>query len=108
MDAFRTVRKKFEKAGINLFSMSNTFADDVTDAEMDAMFRQMKALNIHLFQTNQTRVSMGPRLAPFAAKYKIVPAFHTHAEVEDLWVAKNPSICKIRSSTTLEHALKWC
>lgn len=83
MGAFRAVRKKFEKAGINLFSMSNTFADDVTDAEMDAMFRQMKALNIHLFQTNQTRVSRGPRLVPFVTKYKIVPAFHTHAEVDD-------------------------
>lgn len=79
----RTVREKFANAGINLFSISNTFADDVTEPEMDAMFRHMEALNVKLFQTNQTQVSMGPRLAPFAKKYKIFPSFHTHAEVAD-------------------------
>ena len=79
----REVRMKFDDAGINLFSMSNTFADDVTDTEMDAMFQQMQALRVSIFQTNQTRVSMGPRLVPFVAKYKIRPAFHTHAEVND-------------------------
>ena len=83
VDRARQVRKKFDDAGINLFSMSNTFADDVTDPEIDALFRQMRALRIHLFQTNQTRVSMGPRLVPFVERYKIRPAFHTHAEVND-------------------------
>ena len=47
------------------------------------MFRQMQALRVSVFQTNQTRVSMGPRLVPFVEKYKIRPAFHTHAEVDD-------------------------
>ena len=83
LDRFREVRKKFDDAKINLYSMSNTMADDVTDAELDAMFRQMQALRVNVFQTNQTRVSMGPRLVPFVEKYKIRPAFHTHAEVED-------------------------
>ena len=83
LDRFRDVRKKFDDAKINLYSMSNTMADDVTDAELDAMFRQMQALKVSVFQTNQTRVSMGPRLVPFVDKYKIRPAFHTHAEVED-------------------------
>jgi sugar phosphate isomerase/epimerase len=83
LDRFREVRKKFDDAKINLYSMSNTMADDVTDAELDAMFRQMQALRVNVFQTNQTRVSMGPRLVAFVEKYKIRPAFHTHAEVED-------------------------
>jgi sugar phosphate isomerase/epimerase len=83
LDRFREVRKKFDDAKINLYSMSNTMADDVTDTELDAMFRQMQALRVSVFQTNQTRVSMGPRLVPFVEKYKIRPAFHTHAEVED-------------------------
>ena len=82
-DRAREVRKKFDDAGINLFSMSNTFADDVTDAEIDAMFRQMQVLRISVFQTNQTRVSMGPRLVPFVERSKIKPAFHTHAEVNE-------------------------
>jgi sugar phosphate isomerase/epimerase len=83
LDRFREVRKKFDDAKINLYSMSNTMADDVTDAELDAMFRQMQALRVNVFQTNQTRVSMGPRLVPFVEKYKIRPSFHTHAEVDD-------------------------
>jgi sugar phosphate isomerase/epimerase len=83
LDEFIAVRKKFERAGLNLFSMSNTFHDDCTDAEIDAMFRQMQALGIRVFQTGQTRVPMGRRLAPAAQKYQISPAFHPHAEVED-------------------------
>lgn len=63
---------------------------------MDAMFRQMKALNIRRFQTNQTRVSMGPRLVPFVTKYKVVPAFHTHAEVDDPnEIASTESVAKL-------------
>lgn len=83
LDRFREVRKKFDDAGVNLFSMSNTFADDVTDAEMDAMFQQMQALQVKIFQSNQTRVSMGPRLVPNVEKYKIRPSFHTHSQVDD-------------------------
>jgi sugar phosphate isomerase/epimerase len=80
---FALVRAKFERARINLFSISNTFFDDCTDAEIDAMFRQMRTLGIKLFQTNQTRVPMGIRLAPAARKYGIRPAFHPHAAVDD-------------------------
>jgi sugar phosphate isomerase/epimerase len=83
LDRFREVRRKFDDAKINLYSMSNTMAEDVTDAELDAMFRQMQALRVDVFQTNQSRVSIGPRLVPFVEKYKIRPAFHTHAEVDD-------------------------
>lgn len=83
LEEFVAARKKFERAGLNLFSMSNTFHDDCTDAEIDAMFRQMKELGIRVFQTNQTRVPMGLRLAPAAEKYGISPAFHPHAEVQD-------------------------
>jgi hypothetical protein len=83
LDEFVAVRKKFKRAGLNLFSISNTFYDDCTDAEIDAVFRQMKALGIRVFQTNQTRVPMGLRLAPAAEKYGISAAFHPHAEVQD-------------------------
>jgi hypothetical protein len=80
---FRAVRAKFDRAGLNLFSMSNSFFDDCTDAEIDAMFRQMQALGIKLFQTNQTRVPMGPRLKAPAETYGISPANHTHSMVDD-------------------------
>src|SRR5688572_21074788 len=53
LDDYRAVRQKFDAAGIDLFSISNTVADDCTDAEIDAMFRQMQTLKIAMFQSNQ-------------------------------------------------------
>src|SRR5579859_2672151 len=78
LDRFREVRAKFKDAGLNLFSYVVTIGDDFTDPEIDAVFRQMQALGVSIFCTNQTRVAMGPRIKPFAEQYQIHPAFHTH------------------------------
>lgn len=94
---FQDVRKRFDSSGVNLFSMSYTFGDDMTDAEIDAAFRQMQALGINLFQTNQTRVSMGLRMAPYAEKYKITPGWHTHQQ------ANNPN--EVSSPASLDNLL---
>jgi sugar phosphate isomerase/epimerase len=83
LDRFREVREKFANAGLTLFSHVVTISDDFTDPEIEAVFKQMQALGVSLFCTNQTRVGMGSRIAPFAAQYKIRPAFHTHALVDD-------------------------
>jgi sugar phosphate isomerase/epimerase len=76
-------RAKFKAAGLNWFSGVNTFADDCTDEEIDAMFKQMQAMGVDRFCTNQTRVSQGPRLVEFANKYNIQPAWHTHDKSDD-------------------------
>jgi sugar phosphate isomerase/epimerase len=83
LDRFREVRAKFDKAGLNLFSYVQTIDDDMSDAEIDAVFRQMQALQVPIFTTNQTRVGMGPRVAPFSEKYGIRAAWHPHAQVND-------------------------
>lgn len=83
LDRFREVRAKFDQAGLNLFSYVQTIDDHMTDAEIDAVFRQMQALKVSLFTTNQTRVPMGRRMAPFAERYGIQAAWHPHALVED-------------------------
>src|SRR5688500_15868561 len=83
LDRFRDVRAKFDKAGLNLFSYVQTIDDDMTDGEIDAVFRQMQALKVPIFTTNQTRVGMGPRVAPFSEKYGIKAAWHPHAQVND-------------------------
>lgn len=83
LDRFREVRAKFDKAGLNLFSYVQTIDDDMTDAEIDAVFKQMQALKVPMFTTNQTRVGMGPRMAPFSEKYGIKAAWHPHAQVQD-------------------------
>lgn len=83
LDRFREVRSKFDRAGLDLYSYVMTIGEDFTDAEIDAVFRQMQALGVDKFCTNQMRLSMGPRTAPYAEKYKIRPAFHTHDHVDD-------------------------
>ena len=83
LDRFREVRAKFDKAGLNLFSYVQTIDDDMTEAEIEAVFRQMQALKVPMFTTNQTRVGMGPRVAPFSEKYNIKAAWHPHALVKD-------------------------
>lgn len=80
---FSEIRKKFDSAGLNLFSYVMTFDLDFTDAEMDAVFKQMQALKVMCFCTNQSRVDVGPRLVPYVEKYKIKAAWHPHALVND-------------------------
>lgn len=83
LDRFREIRKKFDDAGLDLYSYVMTIGDDFTEPEIDAVFRHMQALSVDKFCTNQTRVSAGPRMAPYAAKYGIRPAFHTHQLSQD-------------------------
>ena len=83
LERFRTIRDKFDAAGLDLFSYVMTIGDDFTDPEIEAVFKQMQALRVKRFCTNQTRVGMGPRMAPVAEKYRISPAFHTHSLVND-------------------------
>jgi sugar phosphate isomerase/epimerase len=98
LDPFYEARKKFKNAGLNWFSGVNTISDDCTDAEIDAMFKQMKAMGVDRFCTNQTRVSQGPRMVEFANKYDIQPAWHTHDKYEDPnEVASRESLEKLMS-----------
>ena len=72
------------RGGIGLFAYVVTFADDFTDAEIERSFQFARALGVGVIGTNQTRVPMGPRLAPFAEKYAIDLGWHNHANVADL------------------------
>jgi sugar phosphate isomerase/epimerase len=83
LSRFREIRKKFDDARLNLFSYVMTFDLDFTDEEIDAVFKQMQALRVTCFCTNQSRLDVAPRLIPFSEKYKIKPAWHPHAMVND-------------------------
>ena len=83
LDTFHGIRKKFDGAGLNLISYVTTFDLDWTDPEIDALFKQMQALKVGFFCTNQSRLDVAPRLIPYAEKYKIRPAWHPHANVND-------------------------
>ena len=80
---FEEARKKFDASGLTWFSGVNTIAADCDDEEIDAIFKQMHAMGLNLFCTNQTRVETAPRMIQYAKKYNIRPAFHTHDKYED-------------------------
>jgi hypothetical protein len=73
---FEEVRAKFARARMNLFGYVVTFSDDFTDTEIDRSFQFAQALGVGVIGTNQTRASMGVRLAPFAEKYRIALRVH--------------------------------
>jgi sugar phosphate isomerase/epimerase len=83
LERYHEVRQKFAQAGLNLFSYVWTVADDDSEEEIDAGFRKLKALGVQIFTTNQSRVGVGPRLAPFAANYGISPSWHPHDKSDD-------------------------
>jgi len=83
MDRFKEIRSKFDRAGIDLMGYVMTFSEDFTDEEIDRTFLAAKTLGVKIIGTNQTRVPMGKRLAPFADKYDMVLGWHNHAMVED-------------------------
>jgi sugar phosphate isomerase/epimerase len=83
LDPHRAIAAKFKAAGIDLFSGVVTIEDDCTDAEIEAIFKRLEAIGVKTFCTNGTRVGIAPRIAPFAEKYKITPAFHTHDASDD-------------------------
>lgn len=83
LSRFEEIRRKFQSANVALFGYVVTFSDDFTDGEIDRAFQFARALGVGVIGTNQTRVPMGPRLAPYAEKYGIVLGWHNHANVAD-------------------------
>ncbi|HXA65364.1 MAG TPA: sugar phosphate isomerase/epimerase [Bryobacteraceae bacterium] len=82
MDEIKAVRKKFDDAGIWLFAFNYSFRDDFTDPEIERGFQMAQALGVKVITASST-VSVMPRVAPFAEKYKIMVGVHGHNNVKD-------------------------
>lgn len=82
MDEIKAVRKKFDDAGISLFAFNISFRDDFTDEEIERGFQMAEALGVKVITASST-VSVMPRVAPFAEKYKIIVGVHGHANTRD-------------------------
>ncbi len=77
---FKTIRKKFDVAGIELYAYNYSFRDDFTDAEIDRGFQMAKALGVKAI-TASSNVSTAKRVAPFAAKHKMPVGMHNHSNL---------------------------
>ena len=83
IDEMKTVRKKFDDAGINLCAYNLSFNDSFTEEEIDAGFAMTKALGLNVITASST-LTTAKRLAPMMAKHPdMTVAFHGHADVND-------------------------
>ena len=72
---FEAIANKFDAAGVKIFAYTVNFNDAFTDGELDAAFRQAKALRANCIATSTT-LSMAKRVAPFADKHQVTVALH--------------------------------
>lgn len=81
-DYYSAIRARFDAAGIGVFAYTINYNDSFTDEEIDATFRQAKALGVGVIASSTT-LSVAPRLAPFAEKYGVLVAVHGHSKLND-------------------------
>ncbi|HVQ14466.1 MAG TPA: sugar phosphate isomerase/epimerase [Vicinamibacterales bacterium] len=82
IDHFRTIRKKFESAGISIYAFNYSPNGSFTDAEIDRGFEMAKALGAEIITASAT-LEAARRMVPFAAKHKMPVAMHNHSMVND-------------------------
>jgi sugar phosphate isomerase/epimerase len=82
LDDFRTIRRKFDDAGIDLYAYTLSFRDDFTDAEMERGFEMAKALGVRVM-TGSATVSAAKRIDGFARRHRMRVGMHGHDNVAD-------------------------
>jgi sugar phosphate isomerase/epimerase len=82
LDHFQDIRKKFDDAGITISAYNYSFRDDFSDEEIDRGFEMAKALGAKALTASST-VSVTRRVAPVAAKHKMMVGMHGHDNLAD-------------------------
>src|SRR4029077_1259538 len=82
LDYFKTIRKKFDDAGINIYAFNLSPEEGWSDAEIDRGFLMAKALGVGLI-TSSTTLPTARRMAPLAEKHNMMVAMHGHSDLKD-------------------------
>ncbi len=82
LDNIREIRRKFDRAGIALSAYAYNMRDDFTDEEIARGFEIAQALGVKIITTSAT-MSVTPRIAAQAEKYKMVVGMHGHSNIKD-------------------------
>jgi sugar phosphate isomerase/epimerase len=82
LDHFREVRRKFDRAGIQLYAYNYSFRDDFTDEEIARGFEMARAMRLKYLTASST-LTAARRVAPFADKARMVVAMHGHSNLKD-------------------------
>jgi sugar phosphate isomerase/epimerase len=76
---FEQMRNKLSSAGLEVHAASLAYNDSFGDDEIDATFRQARALGVTTVSSPLT-MAMAKRLVPFAQRHQISVAIHTQAD----------------------------
>ena len=76
-DDIHAVRKKFDDAGIEIYSYNDSFRDEFTDEEIDRGFQVARLLGVTRI-TASSNVDVSARVDKYAKQYRIVVGFHNH------------------------------
>jgi len=82
MDYYKSIRKRFDHAGVDLYAYNLSFREDFTDPEIDRSFDAAKALGAK-FITASTTLRVAKRLIPFVDKHRMIVAVHGHSNLKD-------------------------
>ena len=82
LEIFHYARKKFNDAGVEIYSCMFNFSDSCTDEEIESAFSMAKALGTDIITANPT-VASSKRLAPFADRHKVKIGIHNHNFIDD-------------------------
>jgi sugar phosphate isomerase/epimerase len=82
LDHFRSIRKKFESAGMTIYAFNYSPNNNFSDAEIDRGFEMATALGAEIITASAT-LEAARRMVPFAAKHKMPVAMHNHSNVTD-------------------------
>jgi sugar phosphate isomerase/epimerase len=78
---YRTIRGKFDRAGIEVWSCGYNFRPDFTDAEIAHGFSMARTLGAKRINTS-TNISMVERIDGFAKKAEIYVGLHNHSNMK--------------------------
>ncbi len=76
------IKKEFDDAGITIFSIWLNFSDANTDAEIDAVFENAKALGAKGV-IGSWGLAVSQKLAPFPRKHGMFAGLHNHDNLSD-------------------------
>ena len=76
----KKVADKFKSANIEIYAFNYSFRDDFTDEEIDRGFHIARTLGAKCI-TASSNVSTAKRIAPFAAKHKMLVGMHNHSRI---------------------------
>ena len=102
-DVFKTVRKKFDDAGIDIRLLCFNMNRSTTDDEIEYAF-QMGALGAKAISTS-TQVSVAKRVAPFATKHQLMVGYHNHSNLTDAEEVATPASFEACMSYSKYHGI---